>query len=118
MKVITAKVELTHNGEKITLKGTEAQTALQRLTAWDGQGSVAINYTDPATKQVQGIFMCCGDTWKRLPNEVEEKEEMPCKWCKPCNIGDEEDTAVTPGNNGGREIVTPTTPPASDIDRL
>lgn len=93
MKVITAKVELTHNGEKITLKGTEAQTALQRLTAWDGQGSVAINYTDPATKQVQGIFMCCGDTWKRLPNEVEEKEEMPCKWCKPCNIGDEEDSA-------------------------
>ena len=86
MKVITAKVELTHNGEKITLKGTEAQTALQRLTAWDGQGSVAINYTDPATKQVQGIFMCCGDTWKRLPNEVEEKEEMPCKWCKPLTL--------------------------------
>ena len=40
--------------------------------------------------------MCCGDTWKRLPNEVEEKEEMPCKWCKPCNIGDEEDGAITP----------------------
>lgn len=108
MKVITAKVELTHNGEKITLKGTEAQTALQRLTAWDGQGSVAINYTDPATKQVQGIFMCCGDTWKRLPNEVEEKEEMPCKWCKPCNIGDEEIGAIE----------TPITPPAPDIDRL
>ena len=113
MKVITAKVELTHNGEKITLKGTEAQTALQRLTAWDGQGSVAINYTDPATKQVQGIFMCCGDTWKRLPNEVEEKEEMPCKWCKPCNIGDEEDTAVTPGNNGAVLIH-----PSPFIDRL
>lgn len=113
MKVITAKVELTHNGEKITLKGTEAQTALQRLTAWDGQGSVAINYTDPATKQVQGIFMCCGDTWKRLPNEVEEKEEMPCKWCKPCNIGDEEDGAITPGGNGGVPIS-----PQPDIDRL
>lgn len=113
MKVITAKVELTHNGEKITLKGTEAQTALQRLTAWDGQGSVAINYTDPATKQVQGIFMCCGDTWKRLPNEVEEKEEMPCKWCKPCNIGDEEDETggpvrltVTPD---GRTVAIPIT---------
>lgn len=113
MKVITAKVELTHNGEKITLKGTEAQTALQRLTAWDGQGSVAINYTDPATKQVQGIFMCCGDTWKRLPNEVEEKEEMPCKWCQPCNIGDEEvgggPVSLIYGHNG-ETIAVPITP--------
>ena len=122
MKVITAKVELTHNGEKITLKGTEAQTALQRLTAWDGQGSVAINYTDPATKQVQGIFMCCGDTWKRLPNEVEEKEEMPCKWCKPCNIGDEEGEGggavrleYTPD---GRTIATPINDATPGVEHL
>lgn len=118
MKVITAKVELTHNGEKITLKGTEAQTALQRLTAWDGQGSVAINYTDPATKQVQGIFMCCGDTWKRLPNEVEEKEEMPCKWCQPCNIGDEE-VSVGPVRleytPDGRTVAIPITPDNNDV---
>lgn len=91
MKVITARVEITHNGNTITLEGTEAQTALQRLSGWDGLGSVAINYTDPATKQPQGIFLCCGDTWKRLPNKVEEKEEMPCKFCLPCNAGDEED---------------------------
>lgn len=91
MKVITAKVELTHNGNTIVLEGTEAQTALQRLSAWDGSGSVAINYTDPATKQPQGIYMCCGDSWKRLPNKVEEVEEQECRICFPCNTGDEPD---------------------------
>lgn len=91
MKLITAKVELTHNGQTITLKGTEAQTALTRLQQWNGEGSVAINYTDPDTNQPQGIYLCCGDTWKRLPNEVQEVEEQPCKICFPCNTGDEEE---------------------------
>lgn len=89
MKTITAKVELTHNGAKLVLEGTEAQTALARLQAWDGSGSVAINYTDPVTKQPQGLFMCCGDTWKRLPNVVAEVEEMPCTFPTCENTGDE-----------------------------
>lgn len=89
MKLITARVEITHNGETITLEGTEAQTALTRLQVWDGSGSVEIMYTDKDTGQPQGIFMCCGDSWKRLPNKVEEVEEEPCKLCFPCNVGDE-----------------------------
>lgn len=89
MKVITARVELNTSDGTISLEGTEAQTALTRLQAWDGQGSIHISYTDPATKTPQGIFLCCGDTWRRLPNKVEEKEEVECKMCFPCNTGDE-----------------------------
>lgn len=85
MKKITARVKLVHNGETITLKGSGAQAALDRLQNWDGQGTVAINYTDPNTQVPQGIFMCCGDTWKRLPNEVEEVGEKECKICFPCH---------------------------------
>lgn len=91
MKLITARVEITHNGQAITLEGTEAQTALQKLQGWNGEGSVGISYTDPESKQPQGIFLCCGDTWKRLPNKVEEIDEAECKFCMPCNTGDEED---------------------------
>lgn len=90
MKIITAKVEITHNGKVITLEGGEAQSALNKLYSWDGNGSVPIQYTDPDTKQPQGIVLCCGDSWKRLPNKVEEVDEMPCKFCLPCNVGDEE----------------------------
>lgn len=91
MKQITARVEITHNGQVITLEGTEAQTALTRLQEWNGEGSVQIIYTDRTSRQPQAIFLCCGDTWKRLPNNVQEVAEVPCTMCLPCNTGDEQE---------------------------
>lgn len=78
MKKITTSVEIKHGGEVTTLTGSDADQALAQFAYYDGVGSIYIKYRDPETNQMTGFMFCCDDSWRQLPNEVEEVQTRDC----------------------------------------
>lgn len=78
MKVIKTVLEIKHGSVTTTLKGVEADQALNQLLNYDGVGNIYIRYTDPQTNELTGFMFCCDDSWRRKANEVTTVNTRDC----------------------------------------